>query len=97
MKLWLKLSLTAMIEVTLSAMLCGGIMLYSSGRSGIDSAVERALTDRHVRFTGWLNSMTGRVDTEYSFTAKRSLAKYLITKYADDGTVLLCDEDVIYN
>lgn len=97
MKLWLKLSLTAMIVLTLSAMLCGGIMLYSSGRSGIDSAVERALTDRHVRFTGWLNSMTGRVDTEYSFTAKRSLAKYLITKYADDGTVLLCDEDVIYN
>ena len=58
MKLWLKLSLTAMIVVTLSAMLCGGIMLYSSARSGIDSAVERALTDRHVRFTGWLNSMT---------------------------------------
>ncbi|MEG1548504.1 MAG: HAMP domain-containing sensor histidine kinase [Clostridia bacterium] len=97
MKLWLKVSLLAVIVVTLATAVCSFMLLLRSGQSNLDLAIENALTDQQVRAANWRSAMQSRLEESYSETAQRSLAKYLIGQIGDSGTVLLQGADVICN
>jgi len=97
MKLWLKVSLIAIILVALATSVCSLIMLLHSGKSNLDLAINNTLSDQQVRAASWQNAMDNEIDDEYSATAQRSLARYLIDKFADENTVLICGDDFIYN
>ncbi len=97
MRLWLKVSLVSLIVATAAVSACSLIMLTGSGRSNLDLAVQNTLTDQQVRAASWSTAMDDQVDRQYSDTAKRSLARYLIGKFADENTILLAGDDVIYN
>lgn len=97
MKLWLKVSLCAVLIVTLATTACSLMLLLRSGQSNLDLAVENALTDQQVRAASFQGAMLNQLDGGYSDTAQRSLARYLIGQFGDSGTALLCAEDVIYN
>lgn len=97
MKLWLKVSLIAIILVTIATSVCSLIMLLHSGKSNLDLAIQNTLSDQKVRAASWQNAMDNEIDAEYSDTARRSLARYLIDKFADENTILISDNDFIYN
>ena len=97
MRLWVKVSLLSLILTTAAVSACSLIMLIRSGRSNLELAVQNALTDQQVRAASWSTAMSGQIDAQYSDTAGRSLARYLIGKFADANTILLSNEDVIYN
>ena len=97
MKLWLKVSLIAIIMATLATSVCSLIMLLRSGQSNLQLAIQSALTDQQMRAGSWSAAMESVIDIEYSATAQRSLARYLIDKFADKNTILLSDDDYIYN
>ena len=97
MKLWLKISLIAIIMVTLATGICSLIMLLRSGRSNLDLAVDAVLTDQQMRGAAWSSAMESEIDNGYSAVAQRSLARYLIDKFANENTILISDDDVIYN
>lgn len=97
MKLWLKISLIAIIMVTLATIICSLIMLLRSGESNLELAVQNTLTDQQLRASSWSEAMKNGIDTGYSATAERSLARYLIDKFADKNTILLSNDDSIYN
>jgi|AGTN01.2.fsa_nt_gi Signal transduction histidine kinase len=101
MKLWLKISLIAIIMVTLATGICSLIMLLSAGRSRLDAAVKGALTNQQLRVASWSAAMENEIGAEnntgYSETAQRSLARFLIDKFADENTILVSGGDFIYN
>ncbi len=97
MKLWLKVSLIAIIMATLATSVCSLIMLLRSGQSNLTLAIQSTLTDQQMRAGSWMAAMESAIDMEYSATAQRSLARYLIDKFADKNTILLSDDDCIYN
>lgn len=97
MKLWLKVSLIAIILVTLATSICSLVMLLRSGKSNLDLAIQNTLSDQKVRAASWQNAMDNEIDDEYSDTARRSLARYLIDKFTDENTILISDNDFIYN
>lgn len=97
MKLWLKVSLIAIILVTLATSVCSLVMLLHSGKSNLDLAIRNTLSDQKVRAASWQNAMDNEINDEYSDTARRSLARYLIDKFTDENTILISDNDFIYN
>lgn len=97
MKLWLKISLIAIIMVTLATGVCSLIMLLSSGRSNLELAIENTLADQQMRAASWSEAMKNGLDKSYSATAQRSLAKHLIEKFAGGNTILVSDDDFICN
>ncbi len=97
MKLWLKVSLLSLIMVTIAISVCSLIMLIRSGQSNLDLAVQNTLTDQQVRAASWSTAMSSELDKQYSNTARRSLARYLIDKFADEKTILLAGGDTVYN
>jgi len=97
MKLWLKVSLIALILVVLATGTCSLIMLIRSGENSLSLAVQNTLTNQQVRAASWSTAMTSELDSQYTSVAKRSLARYLIAKFAESTTILLSGEDVIYN
>ena len=97
MKLWLKVSLIALILVVLATGTCSLVMLIRSGQSNLALAVQNTLTNQQVRAASWSTAMTSELDSQYTDVAKRSLARYLIAKFAESTTILLSGEDVIYN
>jgi signal transduction histidine kinase len=97
MKLWLKISLIAIILVTLATGICSLVMLLRSGRSHLDLTVQNTLMDQQVRTASWSTAMENEIDTGYSAVAHRSLARYLIDKFADENTILVSGDDFIYN
>ena len=98
MKLWLKISLLAIIMVTLATGICSLIMLLRSGQSSLELAVSNALADQQMEAASWSEYMNSNVaGGGYSATAKRTLAKYLIGKFADENTILISGSDFIYN
>ena len=99
MKLWLKISVIAIIMVTLATSVCSLIMLLRSGQSNLELAVNNALTEQQMRAASWSTAMENAIgtDTEYSTTAQRSLARYLIDKFADENTILITNNDYVYN
>ncbi len=97
MKLWLKVSLIALILVVLATGTCSLIMLIRSGENSLSLAVQNTLTNQQVRAASWSTAMASELDSQYTNVAKRSLARYLIAKFAESTTILLSGEDVIYN
>ena len=97
MKLWVKVSLVAIIMVTAATGICSLLMLTRSGRSNLDLAVDNVLTSQKLRATSWANGMRASLNGADSASAQRSLARYLISQYADSGTVLISGDDFIYN
>ncbi len=97
MKLWLKISLIAVIMVTLATSVCSLIMLLRSGQSNLELAVNNVLTEQQMRAASWSAAMENAIDIEYSATAQRSLARYLIDKFADENTILITNNDYVYN
>jgi len=98
MKLWLKISLIALIMVTLATGLCSLIMLLRAGQNSLDTVVEGALTTQELRAASWSDAMRSELNGGgYGMVAKRSLAKYLIDKFADPNTILISNDDFIYN
>jgi two-component system phosphate regulon sensor histidine kinase PhoR len=97
MKIWLKISLIAIVMVTLATGICSLIMLLRSGGSNLELAVQNVLTDQQLRAASWSAAMENEIDAGYSATAQRSLARYLIDKFSDENTILASDDDFIYN
>lgn len=97
MKLWLKVSLIALILVVLATGACSLIMLIRSGRSNLSLSVQNTLTNQQVRAASWSTAMTSELDSQYTDVAKRSLARYLIAKFAESTTILISGDDTIYN
>lgn len=97
MKLWLKISLVAIIMVTLATSICSLIMLLRSGQSNLELVIQNTLTAQQMREVAWSRAMNNEIDNQYSATAHRSLARYLIDKFADETTILLSNNDFIYN
>ena len=97
MKLWLKVSLLALILVVFATGACSLIMLVRSGESNLALSVQNTLTNQQVRAASWSTAMTSELDSQYTAVAKRSLARYLIAKFAEGTTILLSGDDTIYN
>jgi len=97
MKLWLKVSLIALILIVLATGACSLIMLIRSGESNLSLAVQNTLTNQQVRAASWSTAMTTELESQYTAVAKRSLARYLMAKFAEGTTILLSGEDAIYN
>jgi two-component system phosphate regulon sensor histidine kinase PhoR len=97
MKLWLKISLISIILVTLATGICSLIMLLRSGDSNLELAVSSALTDQQMRAQAWSSVMESETDGQSSAVARRSLARYLIDRFADANTILISGSDFIYN
>lgn len=97
MKLWLKVSLLSLIMVTIAISICSLLMLIRSGRNSLDLAVQKTLADQQVRAASWSTTMSSEMNKQYSSTAERSLARYLIDMFADEKTILLTGSDTIYN
>ncbi|MCE5188396.1 MAG: HAMP domain-containing histidine kinase [Eubacteriales bacterium] len=97
MRLWLKVSLIALILVVLATGACSLIMLIRSGESNLALSVENTLTNQQVRAASWSTAMTSELDSQYTDVARRSLARYLIAKFAQGNTILLSGADTIYN
>ena len=97
MKLWLKVSLCAVVMVTLSTTACSLLLLLRSGQSNLNLAIDNALANQQIRAASWQSAMQTQIDESYGETAARSLAKYLMGQLGDSSTALLCGTDVIYN
>lgn len=97
MKLWLKISLLAIIMVTLATGICSLVMLLRSGQNNLDLEVSNTLTDQKMRAASWSAAMENELNTQYSTTAQRSLADYMIDRFADKNTILISDDDFIFN
>lgn len=97
MKLWLKISLLAIIMVTLATGICSLVMLLRSGQSNLDLEIRNTLTDQKMRAASWSAAMENELNTQYSATAQRSLADYLIDKFTDENTILISGDDFISN
>ncbi|MEA4870901.1 MAG: HAMP domain-containing sensor histidine kinase [Christensenella sp.] len=97
MKLWLKVSLIALILVVFATGACSLIMLIRSGESNLALSIQNALTNQQVRAASWSTAMSSELDSQYTEVAKRSLARYLIAKFAEGTTILLSGADTIYN
>jgi signal transduction histidine kinase len=101
MKLWLKISLITVIIIALASVFCTVDMAVRSGRSHLDLAVQYTLADRQTRVSSWSTLMESMMEHgmtgEYSTSAERSLARYLIDKFASENTILISGDDFIYN
>jgi two-component system phosphate regulon sensor histidine kinase PhoR len=98
MKLWLKISLIALIMVTLATGLCSLVMLLRAGQSSLNTAVKGALSSQKICAASWSDAMSSEISGGgYGAVAKRSLAKYLIDRFADESTILASGGDFIYN
>ena len=49
MKLWLKVSLCAVVMVTLSTAACSLLLLLRSGQSNLNLAIDNALANQQIR------------------------------------------------
>lgn len=78
MKLWLKVSLCAVVMVTLSTTACSLLLLLRSGQRNLNLAIDNALANQQIRAASWQSAMQTRIDESYGETAARSLAKYLM-------------------
>ena len=85
MKLWLKVSLCAVVMVTLSTAACSLLLLLRSGQSNLNLAIDNALANQQIRAASWQSAMQTRLDESYGETAARSLAKYLIGQLGDSS------------
>ena len=97
MKLWLKVSLIAIIMVILATSICSLVMLARSGQSNLELAIQNSLTDQQMRAASWSTAMENEVNEKYGDTPQRSVAHYLVRKFADENTILLSNDDFIYN
>lgn len=97
MKLWLKISLLSIIMVTLATGICSLVMLLRSGQSNLDLEISNTLTDQKMRAASWSAAMENELNTQYSTTAQRSLADYMIDRFADKNTILISGDDFISN
>ena len=97
MKLWLKVSLIALILVVVATGACSLIMLIRSGESNLALSIENTLTNQQVRAASWSTAMISERNKDDSALAMRSLARYLIAKFAETTTILQSGADTIYN
>ena len=97
MKLWIKVSLIAIIMITTATGICSLIMLMQSGQSNLSLAIDNMLTDHELREKAWVNEMSKSIISTDSAVSQRSLARYLVGQYAGTNTVLVSDDDFIYN
>lgn len=97
MKLWRKVSLIALILVVLASGACSLIMLIRSGQSNLALSIQNTLTNQQVRAASWSTAMASELHASDSSVAIRSLARYLIAKFAESTTILRSGVDTIYN
>jgi signal transduction histidine kinase len=97
MKLWLKISLIAIIMVTFATSICSLVMLLKSGHSNLELATQNVLSDQKIRMASWSAVMQNETNSAYGSIANRSLARYLVSQYGDSNTILTSGDDVIYN
>ncbi|MCL2672695.1 MAG: HAMP domain-containing histidine kinase [Clostridiales bacterium] len=97
MKLWIKISLLAVLVVGLATGISSAILLAGARQSSVELAVQSALLDLGLRERAWQNAMARNLTVKMSSRAQRSLAHYHISQYGDANTILLSGEDVIYN
>lgn len=97
MKLWIKISLVAVIMVTAAISVCSLLMLVGAGRNNLNYAIGSTISAQNVNAVYWSNAMTKEVKEETGEAATRSLARYFVSQLADDNIILNAGEDSIYN
>ena len=97
MKLRMKLSLLCLIIITAAVGACSLMMLISAGKNHLNAVIDTTVANQKVRAAAWSAAMQSELKGADSSTARRSLARYLIRRMADDDTILLCGDDVIHN
>jgi signal transduction histidine kinase len=96
MRLWIKISLVAVITVAVATSTCSLMMLVRSGESNLDLAIQNVLTDQRLCDVVWKDAMDHN-SVGVSVVTQRTLARYYINQYADDNTMLISGNDVIFN
>lgn len=97
MKLWVKISLVAVIMVTAAISVCSLLMLVGAGRNNLNYAIDSTVNAQKVNAVYWTNAMTGETTEETSDTTARSLARYFVSQLADKNIILNAGDDSIYN
>ena len=97
MKLWIKISLVAVIMVTAAISVCSLLMLVGAGRNNLNYAIDSTVNAQKVNAVYWTNAMTGETTEETSDTTARSLARYFVSRLADKNIILNAGDDSIYN
>lgn len=97
MQIRLKISLLAIIMVVIATGTCSLIMLIRSGESNLELAVNNALTDQQLRLASFQEAMEQNLNGDFSPLSQRSLARYYIDKFGSNSTVLVSENDVIFN
>lgn len=97
MKLWIKISLVAVIMVTAAISVCSLLMLVGAGRNNLNYAIDSTVNAQKVNAVYWTNAMTGETTEETSDTTARSLARYFVSQLADKNIILNAGDDSIYN
>lgn len=97
MKLWLKVSLIAIIMTLVATCICNLILLINSGNAQIDAAIQNTLRTLNMRTGSWRVAMESRMVSNLDELSERSLAQYLIGNIGDSGTALALADDMIYN
>lgn len=97
MKLWIKISLVAVIMVTAAISVCSLLMLVGAGRNNLNYAIDSTVNAQKVNAVYWTNAMTGETKEETSDTTARSFARYFVSQLADKNIILNAGDDAIYN
>lgn len=97
MKLWIKISLVAVIMVTAAISVCSLLLLVGAGRNNLNYAIDSTVSAQNVNAVYWTNAMTKEIKEETGEAATRSLARYFVSQLADDNIILNAGEDSIYN
>jgi signal transduction histidine kinase len=97
MRLWMKVSLITISTVLLAIGICSLVMLVSFERSTFGLAVENVLANQSVRATAWTNAMEAEAGPSLAPSAQRSLARYLIQRFASENTILASGDDLLFN
>lgn len=97
MKLRRKISLIVVLLVTLAVTICGGITLASSAASNIRLAISYGESNHAVRSASWYDAVQSVGKKGDRGTTQRSVARYYVQLFCDDGTILCSGTDTIYN
>lgn len=97
MKLWIKVSLVAVIMVAAAVSICNLFLLVGAGRSNLNYAINSTVSAQKTNAAYWMNAMAEEIKAETGAATARSLARYFVAQLADENIVLNAGTDSIYN
>ena len=97
MKLWIKVSLVAVIMVAAAVSICNLFLLVGAGRSNLNYAINSTVSAQKTNAAYWMNAIAEEIKAETGAATARSLARYFVAQLADENFVLNAGTDSIYN